>query len=139
MATDTEFKLHPQLRADSLRVGQLELCELRLVNDTRFPWYLLVPRLPELTEIHHLPTAHRLTLFKEIERLSDYLLSNTKATKINVAALGNIVPQLHVHVIGRHPDDQAWPNPVWTGGSTETYTKADAESLIVAIREALLV
>jgi len=109
------------------------------VNDTRFPWYLLVPRLPDLTEIHHLPTAHRLTLFKEIERLSDYLLGNTKTTKINVAALGNIVPQLHVHVIGRHPDDQAWPNPVWTGGSAETYTKADAESLIVAIREALLV
>lgn len=137
MSETNEFKLHPQLRADSLRVGQLELCELRIVNDSRFTWCLMVPRIPDLIELHHLPTAHRLTLFSEIEHVSEHLLASTIVSKINVAALGNMVPQLHVHVIGRHPDDPAWPNSVWTAGPGENYTKADAEALIVGLREKL--
>ncbi len=138
MSEPTEFQLHKQLRADSIRVGQLELCELRLVNDSRFHWYLLVPRIPDLTELHHLPTAHRLTLLNEIEQLSEHLLATTSASKINVATLGNIVPQLHMHVIGRSPEDPAWPNSVWASGPAETYTKADAEAAIKALREALI-
>ena len=137
MSGPNDFTLHKQLRADSLRVGQLELCELRLMNDSRFHWYLLVPRIPDLTELHHLPTAHRPTLFSEIERVSEHLLTTTDTSKVNVAMLGNMVEQLHVHVIGRHQQDPAWPNPVWASGPAETYTKADAESAIKALREAL--
>lgn len=133
----SEFKLHQQLRADSLRVGQLDLCELRLVNDSRFHWCLLVPRIPNLVELHDLPTAHRLTLFQEIEQVSQYLLTHTDTEKVNVAALGNQVPQLHMHVIGRRPGDVAWPNSVWAAGPAETHTKTAAEAAIVALREQL--
>jgi len=138
MSETNEFQLHPQLRADSLTVGQLPLCDLRLVNDSRFPWCLLIPRIPDITELHHLPTAHRQSMMSEVETLSTYLLENTEATKINVAALGNMVPQLHIHVIGRHSLDPAWPNPVWSAGSAEHYKKTNAQALIVALREALI-
>ncbi len=137
MTETSDFKLHPQLRSDSLRVGKLGLCELRLVNDARFPWCLLIPRVPDLVEMHHLPTAHRLTLFNEIEQVSEYLLGHTPSSKINVAALGNMVPQLHFHVIGRRPDDLSWPNSVWTAGPGQNYTKTAAETLIVGLREQL--
>lgn len=137
MTESSEFTLHQQLRADSLRVGKLELCELRIVNDSRFTWCLLVPRIPALVELHDLPTAHRPTLFSEIEQVSKHLLANTNSSKINVAAFGNVVPQLHLHVIGRHTADPAWPNAVWTAGPGENYTKADAEALIVGLREQL--
>ena len=133
----SDFKLHQQLRAESMRVGQLDLCELRLVNDSRFHWCLLIPRIPNLTELHDLPTAHRLTLFEEVEQLSQYFLDHTDAEKVNVAALGNQVPQLHLHVIGRHANDVAWPNSVWTAGPPETHTKTAAEAAIVALREHL--
>jgi len=136
--SDTDFKLNPKLRETSLTVGELPLCDLRLVNDNRFQWCLLIPRIPDLTELHHLPSAHHQSLMKEIETLSNYLLENTSATKINVAALGNMVPQLHIHVIGRHPEDPAWPNSVWAGGSAENYTKADAQALIVDLRAGLI-
>jgi len=138
MSDTTEFKLDSKLRADSLTVGELPLCDLRLMNDSRFHWCLLVPRIPEITELHHLPTAHRPSLMSEIETVSNYLLENTVASKINVATLGNIVPQLHVHVIGRHTQDPAWPNSVWAAGSAEHYTKADAEALIMDLRAALI-
>ncbi len=138
MSDTPEFELHPKLREDSLRVGELLLCDLRLVNDCRFPWCLLVPRIPDITELHHLPTAHRQSMMSELEILSKYLLEHTSATKINVAALGNMVPQLHIHVIGRHPADPAWPNSVWAAGSAENYKKADAQALIVDLRAALI-
>jgi len=137
MTEANDFVLHKQLRMDSLRVGKLGLCELRLVNDSRFTWCMLVPRIAGLVELHDLPTAHRPSLFDEIERVSEHLLTNTTSDKINVAAFGNLVPQLHVHVIGRHSADPAWPNPVWTAGPGETYTKADAEALIVGLRNSL--
>ena len=134
----SEFELHQQLRADSLRVGELALCELRLMNDSRFCWCVLIPRLPGLVELHDLPARHRTTLFEEIEQVSDYLLQQTRSEKINVASLGNQVPQLHVHVIGRHSGDPAWPNPVWVSGPPETLTKAAAETFIVGLREHLI-
>ena len=137
MTETSHFVLHKQLRTDGLRVGRLSLCELRIVNDSRFSWCLLIPRIPDLVELHDLPTAHRPTLFNEIEQVSKHLLANTTSDKINVAAFGNLVPQLHIHIIGRHSADPAWPNPVWTAGPGENYTKADAEALIVGLRTAL--
>lgn len=133
----SEFSLHPQLRTDSLRVGQLKLCELRLLNDERFQWCILIPRIADLVELHDLPTAHRLALFDEIEQVSVSLIKHSAADKINVAALGNRVEQLHVHVIGRKTTDPAWPNSVWTAGPADAYTKSGAEATIRSLREQL--
>lgn len=135
----SDFTLHPQLRSDSLRVGQLTLCELRLLNDERFPWCLLVPRIADLTELHDLPTAHRLALFDEIEQVSTYLINHTDSEKINVAALGNKVQQLHIHIIGRSASDPAWPNSVWTAGPAEAYTKTAAQMSIRSLRDQLAI
>jgi len=135
----SDFTLHPQLRSDSLRVGQLTLCELRLLNDERFPWCLLVPRIAKLTDLHDLPTAHRLALFDEIEQVSTYLIQHTPSEKINVAALGNKVQQLHIHIIGRNASDPAWPNSVWTAGPAEVYTKSAAQASIRSLRDQLAI
>ena len=115
----------------------MKLCELRLLNDERFHWCLLIPRISDLVELHDLPTAHRLTLFDEIEQVSQTLINYAASEKINVAALGNKVQQLHIHVIGRKTTDPSWPNSVWTAGPAEAYTKSGAETAIRSLREQL--
>ena len=107
------------------------------MNDRRFPWCILVPRLADLRELHDVPRDKRILLFEEIDTVSRALLSATGAHKINVAALGNHVPQLHVHVIARHQDDDAWPAPVWNAGPSVPYPDETAEHEIGVIREAL--
>lgn len=107
------FDLHPQLAADTLRVGRLELCELLLMNDSNFPWLILVPAVNDVREIHALPPGDQRKLMQEITFVSRRLERLTNADKMNVAALGNMVPQLHVHVIARFEADPAWPGPVW--------------------------
>lgn len=111
-----EFALHPKLAADCEPLGDLPLCVALLMRDDRFPWVILVPRLPGLTDLHDLPAASAPELFAEVGIVSRILKVEFKVRKINVAALGNQVPQLHVHVIGRHPADAAWPQPVWNAG-----------------------
>lgn len=115
-APTLEFALHPKLAADCEPLGELPLCVALLMRDDRFPWVILVPRLPGLTDLHDLPTACAPALFAEVGLVSRALKAEFKVRKINVAALGNQVPQLHVHVIGRHPEDAAWPQPVWNAG-----------------------
>jgi len=107
------FELHPRLAADGIRLGDLPLCTLLLNNDSRFPWCILVPRLDGLRDLHEVPHGHREALFNEIERVCVALKEITRPDKMNVAALGNMVPQLHIHVIARHTTDVAWPSPVW--------------------------
>ncbi|HEY2110919.1 MAG TPA: HIT domain-containing protein, partial [Dongiaceae bacterium] len=107
------FTLHPRLAADTVALGDWPLCRLLLMNDARFPWVILVPARPELREIHDLPPAERATLIEEIARASALMQQAFAADKMNVAALGNQVPQLHIHVIARVASDPAWPNPVW--------------------------
>jgi len=128
------FALHPVLAADTLAVASLPVSELLLMNDARFPWCILVPRFPALTEWHHLPATARLPFFEEMDRLSRCLLTLPEVTKINVGALGNRVPQLHVHVVGRHPADAAWPGPVWGAGTAEAYAPAAAGRMLEVIR-----
>ena len=113
------------------------MCRLLLMNDRRFAWCILVPRLEDLSDLHDVPDAKRNLLFKEIDTVSRALLHATGAYKINVAALGNQVPQLHVHVIARHQDDDAWPAPVWNAGPAKPYPEETAEHEIGVIREAL--
>lgn len=123
----SDFVLHSVLGADTRHVATLPVSELLLMNDARFPWCILVPRFPGLTELHHLPAAARLPFMEELERVSRALLALPGVTKINVGALGNRVPQLHVHVVGRHPDDAAWPGPVWGAGRAEPYSAEAAD------------
>ena len=107
------FTLHPRLMADTLHVGDLPLCRVLLMNDATYPWLVLVPRRSELREIHDLDEADQHMLVGEISLASQKMQQHCQAEKMNVAALGNQVPQLHVHVIARFQDDPAWPGPVW--------------------------
>ena len=130
--------LDPRLEAASVAVADLPLCSVRLQNDARWPWLVLVPRQAGLTELVQLDPH-------DWERLGPELTAADAAVralgaaqgrpvgKINVAALGNVVPQLHVHVVGRRPDDPAWPGPVWGFGAAEPYDPGIlAEAVAVA-------
>ncbi len=129
------FELHPRLAADGIHVVDLALCAVLLNNDSRFAWCILVPRLDGLRDFHDVPVAHRDALFAEIETVSVALQQINKADKMNVAALGNMVPQLHVHVIARHTTDVAWPTPVWNVPGAAPYE--DPEPLIAQLRTKL--
>ncbi|MCC5888518.1 MAG: HIT domain-containing protein [Gammaproteobacteria bacterium] len=128
------FELHPQLAADTLLVGDLPLSRLLLMNDARFPWCILVPRHPGLRELHELDEADSTALFAEIRQLSQRLLALGDVDKLNVAALGNRVAQLHVHVVARRSTDAAWPDPVWGKGTPQPYDPAQAEALLTHLR-----
>ncbi len=133
----TAFELHPVLARDTLPVAALPTAELRLMNDARFPWCILIPRIHGLTEWHHLPAEIYPPLMAEIKAVSEVLLAETGITKLNLGALGNRVPQLHIHVLGRHPDDPAWPDPVWGFGSPDPYPAGAADGLIARLRNAV--
>ncbi|HEU0117771.1 MAG TPA: HIT family protein [Alphaproteobacteria bacterium] len=126
----SQFSLHPQLETDSIFVRDLPLCQLRLQNQKTIPWLVLVPRLHDMREIYQLGVSDRATLMEEITEASRALESLYAPDKINVGALGNIVPQLHVHVIARFKTDAAWPAPVWGRVPAETYP-TDAIDVII--------
>src|SRR5215211_4885780 len=115
------FALDPRLEADTLPVGDLTLSCVLLLNDARFPWLVLVPRRADAIELTDLAEAEAEALMREIRVTARVMLELAKPDKINVAALGNRVPQLHVHVIGRFRSDPAWPAPVWGVGQPQPY------------------
>ena len=119
-----DFTLHEWLAADSVALGEGPLSLVRLMNDRRFPWLILVPRRPGLREIYELAEPDRALLIEEVAAAGRSLQTATAAAKINVGALGNLVPQLHVHVVARSPGDAAWPGPVWGHGRPEAYDAA---------------
>ena len=116
------WHLHPQLADDSTPVIELALCEVRLMDDANHPWLILVPRVADTVEIIDLSPAQRTQLTAEIDTAARALKVLFKPDKLNVAALGNLVPQLHVHVIARFHDDIAWPRPVWGTASAQPYS-----------------
>lgn len=118
----SRFEVHQKLIDDCIVLGDLALSKALLMNDSRYPWLILVPRIGDLRDLHDLPRSQWLTLFDEIKRASEAVTVFSSAHKVNVAALGNQVPQLHVHVIGRNLNDAAWPGPVWGVGDVEHYT-----------------
>lgn len=126
------FTLHDRLKQDTFPVAQLTLCDVLLMDDKRFPWLILVPREEDIREITDLGQPERLLLMEEIAEASKLLQHLTHAHKMNVAALGNMVPQLHIHVIARFAEDAAWPNPVW-GSGREQYTAEEAERYIAQL------
>ena len=122
-----EFALHPRLAADTALVCDWPLSRILLMNERRFPWLILVPRQAGLTELFDLDQKARTQIIAEIANVSQRLKSWAKADKINVAALGNQVPQIHVHVIARKIGDPAWPNPPWNAGNAIPYDKAELQ------------
>lgn len=118
------FALHERLAADTVHIIDWPLCNILLMNDTTYPWVILVPRRHGVVEIHELDKADRETLMEEIAEASQRLQNTTKAHKINVAALGNVVPQLHVHVVARFATDAAWPRPIWGVAPAQPFTAA---------------
>lgn len=115
------FSLHPRLEADTIPVKKLKLSRLLLMNEATWPWLILAPEVPETKEIHELNADQRVLLMDEIAQVSATLQRLFSPDKINVAALGNLVPQLHVHIIARFKDDPAWPRPVWGSQSPVAY------------------
>lgn len=130
--------LHERLAADTTLVGDLRLCRVLLMEDSRYPWLILVPQLPGLKDLHQVPAEHQPTLWDEINRAAVVLEQVTSPYKMNVAALGNQVTQLHIHVISRNREDPAWPGPVWGVGEATAYTEPDRAALTDAIRELLI-
>jgi diadenosine tetraphosphate (Ap4A) HIT family hydrolase len=135
--TETTWTLHPQLAADTMPVGDLALSRVLLANDANYPWLILVPRRPALTEIIDLEENAQIQLLGEIAAASSALKDLTACDKLNVAALGNVVAQLHVHVIARSRADAAWPKPVWGASPAKAYDPAMRDALIADLRLAL--
>ena len=136
-SVDPAFELHPRLVADTLFVADWTLSRVLLMSDARFPWLILVPRRNDLSELHHLSQTERHVLMDEIARASSGLKSIVGSAKINVGALGNLVPQLHIHVVARVPGDAAWPGPVWGNGRSEPYSPLDGERRLSELRARL--
>lgn len=133
------FVLHPQLAKDTVLLGRIGDCQLLLMQDARYPWLILVPEQADLRELHELSDERFSTVTQTIKRLSRSLQTLTGAPKMNVAALGNMVPQLHIHIIARREDDASWPGPVWGVGTAEAYTEDELSVLVATLQEALLI
>ncbi|MDQ2953756.1 MAG: HIT domain-containing protein [Pseudomonadota bacterium] len=131
---NAEWSLHPQLARDTINIGDLPLCRAVVINDANYPWLLLVPRRQGMVELIDLGEVERAQLMTEIARVAGALKEVTRCDKLNIAALGNVVPQLHVHIIARRHGDAAWPRPVWGVIPALTYDRAELEPFISAIR-----
>jgi diadenosine tetraphosphate (Ap4A) HIT family hydrolase len=127
------WSLHPQLHADTVPVCDLALSRLLAMNDANFPWLILVPRRAGVSEIIDLG-AEQALLMDEISLVSRALKDETRCDKLNVAAIGNVVPQLHIHIVARRKDDTAWPKPVWGAAPRRAYQPDAMERFVTAIR-----
>lgn len=131
------FELHPRLAADTAHVCDWSLSRVLLMRDARYPWLVLVPARAGLTELHDLDVEDRNVLIEEIARASEKLKAITGASKMNIGALGNLVPQLHIHIVARKPGDAAWPGPVWGHGMAEPYDPVAEAALLADLRACL--
>lgn len=127
------FELAPELQRDCIELANWPLCKVLLMNDSQYPWFILVPTVPGLREIIDLDEQQQTQFWQESKQLSELLMSVFTPDKLNVAALGNMVPQLHVHHIARFEDDAAWPKPVWGVNPAKAYTEAQ----LVELKKAL--
>ncbi len=132
------FQLHPRLAEDSIVIGRFELSLLLLSKDANYPWCILVPQREDVFEIHHLSEEEQVQLIRESCRLAEVMTSLFDAHKMNVAALGNVVRQLHVHHVARFPDDVAWPSPVWGKVAGKDYSTAELSERIKRLQNALV-
>jgi diadenosine tetraphosphate (Ap4A) HIT family hydrolase len=131
------FQLHPQLEKDCISIGKLALSRLLLMNDSQFPWLILVPEIEGITEIYQLNKTQRSLLTEESSMLAERLTTLYQADKINIAAIGNLVPQLHIHHIVRSRSDKAWPAPVWGKFPAIPYSEQELMNTVRSITDAL--
>jgi diadenosine tetraphosphate (Ap4A) HIT family hydrolase len=131
------WSLHPQLAQDTVPLGDLPLARALLAKDANYPWLILVPRLPGLVELIDLEENAQVQLLGEVAAAARALKSVTRCDKLNIAALGNQVPQLHVHVIARRHSDAAWPKPVWGVKPPLAYNDSQQASLLGVLRQSL--
>ena len=131
------YELHPQLAADTQPLASLALCDLRLMDDANYPWLVLVPRIAGARELIDLEATQRRTLMDETDVAARLLRDVFRPFKLNVAALGNLVPQLHVHVIARFREDPAWPQPVWGRIAARPYSTEALVERVELLRDEL--
>jgi len=134
MTGNTEFELHPRLATDTVFIEDWPLSRVLLLNDARYVWLALVPRRARLSELHDVASEDRSAWTEEVMRASAGLKRLTGTAKINVGALGNIVPQLHIHIVARAPGDPAWPGPVWGHSPAVPYAAPALEQQLARLR-----
>lgn len=137
MTSTTGFILDPRLAADSVFIADGPLSQVRLMDDARFPWLVLVPRVPDVSEWLELDGAQQRLLLAEINQAGNLIRTEPDTEKLNIGALGNIVRQLHVHLVGRHVGDAAWPGPVWGSGAAQRHSQDSLDSRIAYWRRRL--
>lgn len=129
------FELHPQLERDTASIGDLPLSRVLIINDANYPWLLLVPRRANVVELIDLDDVEQAQLMTEVTRVARALRTVTNCDKLNIAALGNVVPQLHVHVIARFRSDAAWPKPVWGVAPPRPYGREELHNFGQPLRK----
>jgi diadenosine tetraphosphate (Ap4A) HIT family hydrolase len=134
MSASPAWSLHTQLQKDTIDIGDLPLSRVLVVKDAHYPWLMLVPRRADAVEIIDLDEAEQGQLMTEINRVGRALKEITKCDKLNIAALGNVVPQLHVHVIARRSSDAAWPRPVWGVMPPLAHDAGEVQALMTELR-----
>jgi diadenosine tetraphosphate (Ap4A) HIT family hydrolase len=131
------FQLHPQLDADSVTIGDFPLSRILLINDANYPWFVLVPRKVDITEIYQLTEQEQIQLTCESAFLSKRIAELFSADKINIAALGNMVPQLHIHHVVRFKSDPSWPHPIWGRITAKHYGDEEKHQLLTRLKSNL--
>ena len=134
MPSPSTWSLHTQLQKDTIDIGDLPLSRVLVIKDANYPWLMLVPRRADASEIIDLDEVEQGQLMTEINRVGRALKEITKCDKLNVAALGNVVPQLHVHIIARRTSDAAWPRPVWGVVPALAHDAGEVQTFISALR-----
>ena len=130
--------LHPQLEKDCFVLGEFKLCSLLLLNDANYPWFILVPDRDDISEIYQLSEADQQQLLRESSLLAEFLMKSFHGDKMNIAALGNIVPQCHIHHVVRYHNDAAWPAPIWGYIPGKIYTENELNSVVDKIQQATI-
>lgn len=129
VSEQTPFSLHPQLANDCFELADFPLCKLLLCNDSAYPWFILVPKVNDITDIYQLDWQQQQQLLNESSLLSELLMQIFAGDKMNVAALGNVVEQLHMHHVVRYKKDVSWPKPIWGQQALTPYTNDELDNL----------
>jgi len=123
------FTLDPRLEQDTILLGEFSLCKVLLMNDARYPWVILVPRITGVTEVFQLDAEQQQQIMVESNFVAKTMSGLVQADKMNTAALGNVVSQLHIHHVGRYQGDETWPAPVWGKGEAVSYSKQESDAV----------
>lgn len=135
--TNSTFELDPRLENDTIFVAALPVCDVRLMNDARYLWLVLVPRLDGAVEMVDLDASVRRSIWDEVDAMAQILRQHGPCDKLNIGTLGNVVKQLHLHVVARQISDAAWPGPVWGAGTPQPYPPTKAALLVASLSETI--